>query len=121
VISLYLVSQKRTIRIEGSTGRVTLHRHSLFRYRALSLDYSAIRSVRLAQDRVYSGFAVAGSSAAESFPVPSLRLITMTGESILLDRGNRKKLSELGKRIADRIAKPLEVDPGLEERVRDKR
>jgi hypothetical protein len=115
-ISLYLVSQERVIRIDGSTGRVTLDRQSLFRSRALSLDYAAIQNVRLALDRVYSGFAVAGSSAAESFPVPSLRLITTSGESILLDRGSRKKLKELGERIAGRLTKPLEIDPALGER-----
>jgi len=59
---------------------------------------------------VYSGFAVAGSSAAQSFPVPSLRLIVKEGASVLLDRGGFKRLETLGRSIGERIGRPLEVE-----------
>jgi hypothetical protein len=113
-ISLYLLSQKRVIWIDASTRRLLLTRKSLLRMRRLSLPYSEVESIRLTLDRVYSGFAVAGSSAAESFPVPSLRLITVNADAILLDRGNRKRLRELGERIAKRLETRFVVDPGLE-------
>lgn len=113
-ISIYLLSQKRVIRIDGSTRRLTLDRKSLFRTRQLSLAWTDIDKIQLALDRVYSGFAVAGSSAAESFPVPSLRLVTAKGDAILLDRGNRKKLAELGKRIAERLDRPLVIEQAAE-------
>jgi hypothetical protein len=112
-IAVYLLSQKRVIQVDGSTGALTLNRRSLLRTRRLSLPSADIDKVQLTMDRVYSGFAVAGSSAAESFPVPSLRLVTVNGDSILLDRGNRKRLAELGKRIAERLGKPLVIDPTL--------
>jgi hypothetical protein len=112
-IAVYLLSQKRVIQVDGSTRALTLNRRSLLRTRRLSLPSADIDKVQLTMDRVYSGFAVAGSSAAESFPVPSLRLVTVNGESILLDRGNRKRLAELGKRIAERLGKPLVIDPTL--------
>jgi hypothetical protein len=113
-IAVYLLSQKRVIQVDGSTRVFTLNRRSLLRTRRLSLPSADIDKVQLAMDRVYSGFAVAGSSAAESFPVPSLRLVTVNGDSILLDRGNRKKLAELGKRIAERMDVPLVIDPALQ-------
>jgi hypothetical protein len=116
-ISLYLLSQKRTIVVDSSQGRVTLTRRSLHRTNLLSVVYPEIKKIRLGLDQVYSGFAVAGSSAAESFPVPALRLVAMAGESILLDRGSFRRLEDLGKRIGGRVNKPLEIDPALANRL----
>jgi hypothetical protein len=79
----------------------------------LSIAYHEIKKLRLGVDQVYSGFAVAGSSAAQSFPVPSLRLLAAGGESILLDRGSLRRLEELARRVSNLIDKPLDVDPGL--------
>jgi hypothetical protein len=112
-ISLYLLSQKRTIVVDAIRHKVTLTRRTVYVTTTLSTSYSEIKKVRLGIDRVYSGFAVAGSSAAESFPVPALRLFTTGGQSVLLDRGSRKKLQDLGKRISDRLTKPFEIDPAL--------
>jgi hypothetical protein len=112
-ISLYLISQKRTIVTDTAAQKVTLTRRTFIRTDALSLSYNEIDKVELALDEVYSGFAVAGSSAAQSFPVPSLRVILTDGKSILLDRGNRRKLAELGKKISERLKKPLMIDPAV--------
>jgi hypothetical protein len=112
-ISLYLLSQKRTILIDNSAQRVTLKKRSFCQTTLLSVAYLEINKLRLGVDQVYSGFAVAGSSASESFPVPSLRLFAMAGESILLDRGSLRRLEELGRRVSSRLNKPLEVDPDL--------
>jgi hypothetical protein len=109
-IAAYLLTQKRTIEVDCAARQVKLKRKSIFTNRVLSLGFPRIEMLRLALDHVYSGFAVAGSSAAESFPVPSLRLIIADGGSVLLDRGNRKKLAELGQRIAERLDKPLVVE-----------
>jgi hypothetical protein len=113
-ISLYLLSQKRTIVVDAIRHKVTLTRRTVYVTTTLSTSYSEIEKVRLGIDQVYSGFAVAGSSAAESFPVPALRLFTTGGQSVLLDRGSRKKLQDLGKRISDRLTKPFEIDPALD-------
>lgn len=112
-ISFYLLSQKRTIVVESSRNRVTLTRRSLHRTTLLSVGYHEIKTLRLGMDQVYSGFAVAGSSAAQSFPVPALRLVTINDESILLDRGSFRKLEDLGKRIECRVNKPVELEPAL--------
>jgi hypothetical protein len=77
------------------------------------LHYSDVENVKLVLDRVYSGFALAGSSAAQSFPVPSLRLTIRGGASVLLDRGGARRLQELGEKIARRLGKALEKDPAL--------
>ncbi|HTN71906.1 MAG TPA: hypothetical protein VMO00_12555, partial [Methylomirabilota bacterium] len=74
-ISIYLLSQKRTIAIDSSSEQVTLARRSFPRTTLLILSYTEVAELRLGVDEVYDGFAVAGSSAAESFPVPALRLI----------------------------------------------
>ena len=78
----------------------------------LTVDFAEIESLKLQFDQVYSGFAVAGSSAAQSFPVPSLRLIIKGGASVLLDRGGVKRLEILGRHIGERIHRPLEVEAG---------
>ena len=110
-ISFYLLSQKRTIIIDNSAQQVTLKKRSLYQTTLLSVAYLEIKRLKLGVDQIYSGFAVAGSSAAQTFPVPSLRLLAMGGESILLDRGSLRRLEELGRRVSGRLNKPLEVDP----------
>jgi hypothetical protein len=110
-ISFYLLSQKRTIIIDNSAKQVTLKKRSLYQTTLLSVAYLEIKRLKLGVDQIYSGFAVAGSSAAQTFPVPSLRLFAMGGESILLDRGSLRRLEELGRRVSGRLNKPLEVDP----------
>jgi hypothetical protein len=112
-ISFYLLSQKRTIVIDNSAQQVTLRRRSLYQTTLLSVTYREIKSLKLGVDQVYSGFAVAGSSSAQAFPVPSLRLFAQGGESILLDRGSLRRVEELGRRVSSRLNKPLEVDPVL--------
>jgi hypothetical protein len=111
-ISFYLLSQKRSIVIDGVSRNVTLTRRSVHRRILLTLDFAEIERLRLQFDQVYSGFAVAGSSAAQSFPAPSLRLIIKGGASVLLDRGGLKRLEALGRRIGERINRPLEVEAG---------
>lgn len=69
--------------------------------------------MRLGADQVYSGFAVAGSSAAQSYPVPSLRLVLKTGETVLLDRGGVRRLENLGKRLSHHLGKPLQTEEAL--------
>jgi hypothetical protein len=112
-ISLYLLSQKRTIIIDNSTQQVTLKKRSLYQTTLLSVAYLEITTLKLGVDQVYSGFALAGSSSAQTFPVPSLRLFAQGGESILLDRGSFRRLEELGRRISSRLNKQLVVDPVL--------
>jgi hypothetical protein len=111
-ISVYLLSQKRTIVIDTSSEKVTLARRSLHRTALLIMSYGEIGQLKLGVDQVYNGFAIAGSSAAQSFPVPALRLYVANGESVLLDRGSFRKLEAMGKQIGERIKKPLEVEEG---------
>src|SRR4029077_15993286 len=73
-ISVYLLSQKRTIVIDASLEKVTLAPRSLYRTALLIMSYGEIGQLKLGVDQVYNGFAIAGSSAAQSFPVPALRL-----------------------------------------------
>ena len=112
-ISLYLLSQKRTIVLINSAQQISLTKRSLHQTTALSIPYLEIDKFRLGADQVYSGFAVAGSSAAESFAVPSLRLVAVGGQSILLDRGSFRRLEALGKQLSARIHKSFEVDPAF--------
>jgi len=112
-ISFYLILQRRTIVIDSARQEVMLTRRTLHQIDRLSIGYDEIARIQLGLDAVYSGFAVAGSSATQSFPVPSLRVVLSDGESILLDRGSKRKLAELGRKISERLKKPLTIDPAL--------
>lgn len=107
-ISAFLLSLRRNILFDNKERRITLQKSTLFRRHKLTLDYDEVTAVRLGADEVYSGFAVAGSSAAERYPVPSLRLVLGSGESVLLDRGGSRRLEALGKRLAAALGKPLQ-------------
>jgi hypothetical protein len=115
-IAIFLVTQRRTIEIDNPSRRVILRRRSLYRTRVLSASYDEIAAVRLSVDQVESGFALGGSTAAERFPVPALRLMMTGGVNVLLDRSSYRRLSELGKRISERLAIPLSIDPELQSR-----
>jgi hypothetical protein len=112
-IAVYLLAQQRTIVIDSASRTVSLRKGHLLKSLSLTLAFNEIDSVKLAPDQVYSGFAVAGSSAAQSFPVPSLRLAISGGDSVLLDRGGARRLQELGDKIARRLGMDLEKDPAL--------
>ncbi len=113
-IALYLLSQKRTIVLDDKERRLTFSKRNLHKTIRLSLSYGDIRALRLGLDRVSSGFAVAGSTGAQTFPTPALRLFLDNGETVLMDRGSKRRLQELGKRIGARLGKPLEVDPEVQ-------
>ena len=112
-IACYLLTLKRTILFDHQGQRVELTNQSLFNRSLLSANYSEIEQINLGVDQVYNGFAVAGSSAAQQFPVPSLRLFLVSGDSVLLDRGSRGRLRELGMQIGERMEKTFEMDAQL--------
>jgi hypothetical protein len=120
-ISAFLITQRRTIEIDNDSRRLTLCRQSLYRTTTLALAYEEIAGVVLRVDQVYSGFAVGGSTAAQSFPVPALRIVLQNGENVLLDRGSFTKLVDLGKVISERLDKPLEIEPRLQEQLQNSR
>jgi hypothetical protein len=113
-ISLFLITQRRTIEVDSEARRLTLRRQSLYRTILFAASYEEISAVSLGIDQVYSGFAIAGSTAAQSFPIPALRLALRSGDDVLLDRGSFRKLAETGKLICERMTKPLEIDPALQ-------
>jgi len=113
-ISFFLVTERRTIEIDSTTGEVTLQRLSLYRSTVLKVSFDEIVRVTLSNDQVSSGFAVGGSTAAQSFPVPALRLIFTDGKNVLLDRGSLRRLRDFAKLVSERVVRPLEVDPLLE-------
>ena len=113
-IACYLLTLKRTILFDHQGQKIFLKNQSLFNRSLLSAAYSELERINLGVDQVYNGFAVAGSSAAQQFPVPSLRLFLINGDSVLLDRGSRARLRELGMQICARLEKPLQIDARLE-------
>ena len=112
-ISIFLVTQRRFIEIDNHARTITLTRRSLYRSVIFSTSYDEVDEIRLAIDEIQSGFAVGGSTAAQKFPVPALRLALANGDSVLLDRGSFRKLSEFGKLISERLGKSLAIDPQL--------
>lgn len=112
-ISFFLLTQRRMIEIDGPSRAVTLRRLSLYRSTMLKVNFEEIERVTLSNDQVSSGFAVGGSTAAQAFPVPALRLIFTDGENVLLDRGSLRRLRDFAKLVSGRVSKPLEIDPLL--------
>ncbi len=108
-IAAFLLLIKRTIAVDELTRTVTLTKRSLLRRVRLSVSYDEIAALRVAADQVYSGFALAGSSAAETYPVASLRLVLRDGADVLMDRGGKKRLEELAARVAGIVGKPVDV------------
>ena len=113
-ISIFLITQRRTIEVDSEARKIMLRRQSLYRTISFAASYEEIDKVTLRVDQVYSGFAIAGSTAAQSFPIPALRLMLKSGDNVLLDRGSFRKLADLGKLVSERITKPLEIDPELQ-------
>lgn len=112
-IAVFLISLRRTILFDHRQKRIILRKSNILRSARLDLLYDEVMSLRLGADQVYSGFAVAGSSAAEKFPVPSLRLVLKDGETVLLDRGGQKRLEDMGKRLSAALGKTLQIDEAL--------
>jgi hypothetical protein len=112
-IAFFLVSQRRTIEIDGTTSQVTLRRVSLYRSTILQFNFAEVSRVTLGNDQVADSFTVGGSTAAQSFPVPALRLMLLSGHNVLLDRGSLRRLTDYAKQVSERIGKPLAVDPEL--------
>ena len=111
-VVLFLFTLKRTIRIDRRARTVSLTRSSLFMRRRLTLDFDEVASLRVADDQVYSGFAVAGSTAGEkSFPARSVRLLLADSGSVLLDRGGGRRLNDLAARIGAFMEKPVDTVP----------
>jgi hypothetical protein len=113
-ISIFLVTQRRIIEVDSQARQLTLRRQSLYRAIALTATFQEIREIRLGIDEIQSGFAVAGSTAAEKFPVPALRVVLTDRDAVLLDRGSFRRLNEIGKLISERIEKPLAIEPRLQ-------
>jgi hypothetical protein len=112
-IAFYLLSQQRWIIIESKERAIILRKRNLLGAVSLRLSVAEVDQLKLGIDQVYSGFAVAGSSAAQSFAVPSLRLSLMGGATVLLDRGSARRLEELGNKLAQWIGRSLEKDAAL--------
>lgn len=112
-IALFLVTQRRSIELDSRARQVILRRHSLYRSIVLSASYDEIDKFKLGFDQVYSGFALGGSTAAQKFSVPALRMILRDGAAVLLDRGSVRKLKELGRLASELLSRPLEIEvPG---------
>jgi hypothetical protein len=109
-IAAFLLSIKRTIVVDKGAQTVTLAKRSVFRRVRLQIAHDEIASLRIAADQVYSGFALAGSSASETYPVPSLRLILKDGATILMDRGGKKRLEALAERVGEIVEKRVDAD-----------
>jgi hypothetical protein len=112
-IAIFLITQRRTIVVDSSAKSFELCRQSLYRKTRLFASFDEIGNITLSIDQVFSGFAIGGSTSAESFPVPALRIHFTGVEAALLDRGSVRRLEDAGKKIAARIGKPLKIAPEL--------
>lgn len=107
----FLLSLERTILVDRAKGKISLTKRNLWSRRKLIVDFDEVEAVRLGDDQVYSGFAVAGSTAGQkSFPALSLRLLLLNSQSVLLERGAGQRTRELATRLGEFIGKPIRDD-----------
>ena len=107
-VAIFLLSLNRTTVIDQRSKRVLLSKRSILKRRSLAVPFGEIAALRVGTDMVYSGFAVAGSTMGQSrFPTASLRLTLKSGETVLLDRGSKKKIHDLALRINRFLDKPI--------------
>lgn len=109
-VALFLLSRERTIALDKRSAKAYLSKRALLRHRELIVDFDDIISLKLVTEQVYSGLAVAGSTAGQSFPALSLRLVLKSGETILLERGGRRRLEDFAHRLSSFLAKSLIAD-----------
>jgi hypothetical protein len=107
-IAVFLFSVKRTILFDRPGRKIVLIKRSIFRKMSFCAGYDEVTALRFGADHVYSGFALSSSSAAETYSVPSLRLVLNSGGTVLLDRGGKNRLENLAERLASFIDKRLE-------------
>ena len=112
-IAIFLITQRRTIELDSRAQSFALCRQSLYRKTTLTASFDEIKKITLSIDQVFSGFAIGGSTAAQSFPVPALRIHFNPDQAALLDRGSMRRMEEAGKKMAARLGKTLEIAPEL--------
>lgn len=105
VIALYLVTQRRTVEIDASQKTVALSRRSLLRLHQLKITFDEIDKLVAGLDQIDSGFAMAGSTAAQTHAVPSLRIAHRDGATILIERGSKRRVEELAQRVGQTLGK----------------
>jgi hypothetical protein len=108
-IAIFLLTQRRTIEFNSRSQNLELRRQSLYRNHSLTAPFADIAKITLGIDQVFSGFAIGGSTAGQSFPTPALRIRFKDDRAALLDRGSYRRLEEIAKKISERIGKPLEI------------
>ncbi len=106
--AIFLLSLKRIIIMDQRSQQVYLYKRSLLRRRDLEMNFSEIVTLRLGTDMVYSGPALAGSTTGQSFfPASALRLVLTSGETVLMDRGNKRRIEDLAGRLSRFLGKPI--------------
>jgi hypothetical protein len=111
-IGVFLVSVRRTIALDRETGQAVLTKTTLISRRILRLEFSEIAGLKLGVDQVYSGAGVAGSTVGQTyFPVQSLRFVLREGETVLLDRGSRRRMESLGEKMSSFLERPMTIEP----------
>jgi hypothetical protein len=110
-IGAFLVSARRSIVLDRESAQVVLRKSTLISRRVLCLDFAEVTHFRVGMDQVYSGAGVAGSTVGQTyFPVQSLRLVLTGGETVLLDRGSRRRMESLGEKLSFFLERPLAKD-----------
>ncbi|HVO92052.1 MAG TPA: hypothetical protein VMT22_04395 [Terriglobales bacterium] len=112
-IAIFLLTQQRVIELDNQRRNIKLKRQSLYHSVLFSAGYDEICEIHLGIDEIQSGFALGGSTAAQKFPVPALRMRIANGDWLLLDRGSYRKLAEIGSIMGERLGKSLTMDPQL--------
>ena len=108
-IGIYLLSLRRQIVFEKNTKLIMFEKIDLFRRPTLRLRFDEVKRAEVALDLVQVGFTLMGKTDNEGYPIPAIRLVLHSGKTLLVERGKKNRVVELGEKISRVVDCPFSV------------
>jgi hypothetical protein len=105
-LGLYLLSLRRRILFDAKQKVVTFKKRSLLGSLSFRVPFDEVAQVCVSPDIVHLAVGVVGGKDA-GYPVPALRLALQGGGTVLVERGKRHLVEELGRKISRALDSPL--------------
>jgi hypothetical protein len=106
-IGVYLLSLRRQVVFDSNARSVRFTKLSLAGVERLEVGFEDIVQARIAPDRVKIGYIVAAEK--EGYPIPALRLVLGSDHTVLVERGRKTRLIDIGRKISGQIGCPVLV------------
>jgi hypothetical protein len=108
-IGIYLLSLRRQVVFKRMEKGIRFTRLSLFDTEILLMGFHEVARAEVATDLVRIGFMLIGGGDKEGYPIPALRLVLRGGHTVLVERGRKATVVELGGKISRVVGCPLVI------------